>query len=355
MGRGNGAETGADIDFDAMFDDIFDDVERFALDDSFDELIERDALKEHPKRLIEILLNTSNDPRALVEPLYDFVADGGLRGIEDAFRLYPQTKEQWQKLISAAVDVTMVADMIWARDLESPLAKHHYAVARRTVRTLERAAAAGQVTIPAQKLPRNPEARSHDPERLTRQKERLKEKKRQEEIARDEAYERAIVELGEVGAAIDAARKKSCTNLPLRKEDIFRADIAHKLHRYGSLSEGQINAIKRGLAFEREREQSRLEHEKKMASAPPVTVGRYEFEGKVLKADWYDGYYGCQRKMTIELDDGNRLFGAIPASLEQGGYLQRGDRVRLTGTVENSKKGDPHFGIFKHPKKAALV
>lgn len=160
---------------------------------------------------------------------------------------------------------------------------------------------------------------------------------------REAAFAKAIEDLGEVGEALVEARRAVAgfdgySDQDLPRETYFRADLASKLYRFGSLSDAQIAAVQKGL------DRAKAEAEQK-AAAGPLAEGRYEIEGEVVSVKWVDSQYGSTRKILVKLDCGNKVFGTSPRALDAG----RGDRVTFTATVERSND-DPHFGFFSRPK-----
>jgi hypothetical protein len=81
---------------------------------------------------------------------------------------------------------------------------------------------------------------------------------------------------------------------------------------------------------------------------PDLEEGRYKLSGvvkstKVAFTDW-----GSSLKMLLELDNGNRVYGTVPSSIDE---VDPGDRISLTGTVKRSDD-DNHFGFYSRPSKA---
>lgn len=151
------------------------------------------------------------------------------------------------------------------------------------------------------------------------------------------------------------------------KEIEFRASLAGKLRKYGALTERQVEAVRRGLDREHEREEV-------LSHAPELAGGRREVEGTVISEKWKDGTYGRQHKMLVQMDDGNRVWGSVPKAVEdqarsthyydeeQRVWIEvparvdelRGARVRFTAEVEPSRD-DVHFGFYKRPTAAEIV
>lgn len=131
-------------------------------------------------------------------------------------------------------------------------------------------------------------------------------------------------------------------------------DIARKTRRYGEASAKQVALIERVLGELETKWNAYLAREVAKLSEPaaaPLTAGRQVLEGVVLSAKWYDNDFGGSLKMTVKLDDGQRVFGSVPASIDN---VDKGDRVRFTATVE-PKDEEPDFGYFKRPAKGEVV
>ena len=103
---------------------------------------------------------------------------------------------------------------------------------------------------------------------------------------------------------------------------------------------------------------------------PEITEGRQVLVGTIRSVRVDDGFYGRQVKMTVVLDDGNIVFGTMPAGLSTDRDLvdtatghvygttndmaDKGDYVQFTATVTRGKD-DNHFGIIKRPSKAKVL
>jgi hypothetical protein len=350
MGRGRGetleGATGL-LDFD------FDDIDRFGFTDAFSDLTDLDEARANPQRLIRLL----NAPlsQAAVDPVYNFVVAGGLRGIVENFLSLKQSRADWEKLIRTAKELLFYADLDWQKDLESPLLKNRYYALRQTIRTLEKAANA-QLEIPLQqvKLDRNPEARSHDGERMIVKKMKEEQKKAEEAIKRDENYEILLDSLEpQIAAALREARRKSQTGETYaHRYEAKWADIAYNAHRYTNFFPEQIEMIKRHMGFLADQEMARADREALLENAPPLEEGKYQFEGvyHYAKPKRNDFNGDLVSKMVVQLDNGNRIWGTMPKKFEEEGELEKGCRVRMTATVKRSDN-DPHFGFFSRPTK----
>lgn len=146
-----------------------------------------------------------------------------------------------------------------------------------------------------------------------------------------------------------------------RPYDGFFDDLKRKLETYGELSEKQLACITRNVEREAAKQARIAEHQAQMINAPALTVGRHVIEGTVLSTKVVESAYGDQLKMLVELADGNRVYGSVPAKLESvwtpgeaPRLIDRGDVVRFSAAVEVSND-DTHFGFYKRPTKAEFI
>lgn len=146
-----------------------------------------------------------------------------------------------------------------------------------------------------------------------------------------------------------------------KRHNSFAADVARKLRKYGELSEKQTAAIEKCLVREIEFAKKREEQAAKLATAPALTEGRVEIQGRIVSTKYQESHYGVTLKMLVELEDGNRVWGTMPAALEDAAWKIAQDQgknepnfreilVKFTATVERSKD-DEHFGFYKRPSK----
>jgi hypothetical protein len=127
------------------------------------------------------------------------------------------------------------------------------------------------------------------------------------------------------------------------RENSFVLDVAAKLRHYGSISERQINAVRKAVKRDRER---RLERAQEEWIPVPSRDERVRVEGVVLSTRWDHGYQGdlVQRMLLrVETTGGNyKIWGNAPSRLN----VQRGDRIRFTVRITRSDRDD-YFGFFK--------
>lgn len=173
-------------------------------------------------------------------------------------------------------------------------------------------------------------------------------------------------------AAAHADAEKQLSENPglaeaLETDHYIVQDIAAKLWRWGSLSEKQIELvfkIQRDVAERAERQAAR---DAALADAPAIENGRYTVTGTIISTKYQESMYGTQHKMLIELDNGNRLWGTVPRSIEDAvwalkdsdyDWIQvgefKGTKVQFDAQVERSNDDD-HFGFYKRPTKAVAT
>jgi hypothetical protein len=115
-------------------------------------------------------------------------------------------------------------------------------------------------------------------------------------------------------------------------------DIYNNLAKWGNLTESQIALLVRFFN----------DAQKPKADCPS---GKVTIEGVVISTKFVDGYYGCQYKMTVESNDGYRVFGTVPKSLDN---VEKGNKIRFVATIEPAPN-DKHFGFFSRPKEATFM
>ncbi len=133
----------------------------------------------------------------------------------------------------------------------------------------------------------------------------------------------------------------------------FYLSIEQKLMRYGTLSERQVEAVRKGIVKSAEFEARKAAEAK---TATPVIEGRIVITGEVVSLKEVDSNYGTTTKMVVKDDRGFRVYGTVPASIDSidGEFLRKGHRVTFTATVKASEK-DPTFGFYSRPTKASAA
>lgn len=136
--------------------------------------------------------------------------------------------------------------------------------------------------------------------------------------------------------------------LPYEESTII--DIVGKLVKFGSISDAQINFLRKLLtqiSTRAEREAKRKAEHDKAADCP---TGRLEIRGEVLTIKVQENQFGYVTKMLVRADSGYKVWGTRPSGLN----VERGAIVAFTATVEPSPD-DPKFGFFSRPTKAREI
>lgn len=194
-------------------------------------------------------------------------------------------------------------------------------------------------------------------------RDRAREKKRLDELAKREAAQLKIKESN------PAVYEFLMTEAAYESRSSFIADMASLLQfhvggkRY--MSEKMIAAVEKIIAADAAK--AIVD-----AAKPALVEGRRIITGKVVSTKAVEGDYGTSYKMLVEEVDGQRVYGSIASGLWDeveflGAYRKHawgetdgvrtklvGMEVTFTATVEVSKD-DKSFGFFKRPTKAAIV
>lgn len=102
-------------------------------------------------------------------------------------------------------------------------------------------------------------------------------------------------------------------------------------------------------------EYKRVEKKRKTEASPaPVTDERIEITGTVISAKWRSTDWGSSLKLTIQTEEGYRVWGSAPVSLLTDDDPAPGDVVTFTAKVVVSDD-DKTFAFYKRPTKAAFV
>ena len=146
-------------------------------------------------------------------------------------------------------------------------------------------------------------------------------------------------------------------------------DIKCRTLQTGKLSEKQIALVKKIAKEERERV-AKQEAEKELDR--PVREGKaLEVKGTILSVKYQDSDYGSTLKMLVRTDYGAKLWGTVPATIEDAAnelYVaecragktddgmnrwMRGHKVGFVANVTASK--DECFGFFARPRKGTFA
>jgi hypothetical protein len=129
------------------------------------------------------------------------------------------------------------------------------------------------------------------------------------------------------------------------------------IDKYGSPLDNQIESIKKFIAGRQAFEDRKLEEAKQLEDAPLLADGRQTIEGIIVSEKYTETVYGRQHKMLVKMDDGNKVFGTMPDSIEHAVYdTERetavGMRIKFDAKVEPK---EDHFGFYSRPTKAQVV
>jgi len=137
----------------------------------------------------------------------------------------------------------------------------------------------------------------------------------------------------------------------------FVSDIVSKASRF-PISEKQAAAVEKALA---DRDSRHVRDEARKASFKDIPAGRGEIEGVIVSVKHTEtqvGYRTVSQTKVLVQCDGYRLFGTVPAAVEdavfQGHYGRqdendaklKGTRIRFKATVQRK---EPGFGFFSRP------
>jgi len=136
-----------------------------------------------------------------------------------------------------------------------------------------------------------------------------------------------------------------------REEEII-SDIVGKLVRYGSVSDKQIALIAKLVGDIDRKAEIAAQREAEAAAALPIPsfAGRVTVEGVVISRKLVTGFYGDAIKIVVKADDGWKVYGTEPSTVE----ATVGDRIRFDAAITVSDD-DPKFGFFKRPTKPEVV
>jgi len=132
----------------------------------------------------------------------------------------------------------------------------------------------------------------------------------------------------------------------------FMKDMQRAIEQWGKLTPRQADAAWNSIERDARIAAAKVEREKALENAPALTAGRQTLTGVIKRTKYQDSDYGTTLKMLVELPDGNRVWGTVPASIDRSNI--EGATVNFTATVKPSPE-DPHFGFFSRPANARTV
>jgi hypothetical protein len=174
-----------------------------------------------------------------------------------------------------------------------------------------------------------------------------------------------------------------------RRNDEFRADFPHvaafldgidrdkerfdflvsmidAYERFGGLTERQTAAVEKIMKQRENFDRQARERAEAPEPTNPAPEGKQMVEGIIVSMKFYESEYNNvgSWKMSVVLDDGNKVWGTCPASIESkiefGNLRERlasGEykpRVRFSANF-TPKDGEDHFSYFKNPTKGEVL
>lgn len=118
--------------------------------------------------------------------------------------------------------------------------------------------------------------------------------------------------------------------------------------KFSAMTERQLDAAVRAIETERA----------KLSAKESIEVpaeGKAKFEGKVIKAAWYDNSFGGGAlKVTVKTEAGWLAFGTLPRHMYRNCPPEElvGLRIKVDATLEHGER-DRTFLFFKRPTKAS--
>jgi hypothetical protein len=134
----------------------------------------------------------------------------------------------------------------------------------------------------------------------------------------------------------------------------FLSDLNRKLYAYGELSERQIEAAKRTIIQDTEKNDARtVAKVEEVASATPAPESRVTVTGEIVSIKEYPGYMPntYTTKMLVKDDRGFKVWSTLPDAIWQA---EKGNRVSFIATLTPAAD-DPYFAKAKRPTKAEIL
>jgi hypothetical protein len=147
-------------------------------------------------------------------------------------------------------------------------------------------------------------------------------------------------------------------NVPALKYKTRRIinDMVNKLVQYGSVSEKQINFLRKLVSDDKNADAIIAQRAAEKVAAADCPSGRIQFSGVIVSEKLHESEWGCSIKWVVKTDAGFCIYVSAPSSAQTGDWQEgaqcfhaKGGRVELVATVEPSPT-DPKFGFGKRPK-----
>lgn len=136
----------------------------------------------------------------------------------------------------------------------------------------------------------------------------------------------------------------------------FLNDMQRSLATYGYLTTAQAEATRKIINKRIEQAQARLAEPQPTELAPE---GKVTVRGKIISTKVVNTLYGNQTKMLVKLDNGNKVYGTMPNSIESAIWKNDIEDFNPVGvTVEFSatfNRNEDHFSFYSRPTKGTVV
>jgi hypothetical protein len=92
----------------------------------------------------------------------------------------------------------------------------------------------------------------------------------------------------------------------------------------------------------------------RLADVPPLSDSETpcRLMGEIIRLKTVTGRFGTRLKMTVQLNDGNRVYSTVPAAWVS--TVRVAMRIIFDGTVKVCDS-DPHFGFVSFPKPVKQI
>lgn len=129
----------------------------------------------------------------------------------------------------------------------------------------------------------------------------------------------------------------------------FISDVMFRFRRYGSMSERQVEAIRKAIVRDAERAAQPVVE---VPPAGPAPEGwKVDIEGVVVGLKVHDNDFGSTLKMTVLLDNGSRVWCSVPSSAS----LERGDRISFRVSQVYRSDSDETFAFAQRPTRLTII
>ena len=137
-------------------------------------------------------------------------------------------------------------------------------------------------------------------------------------------------------------------------DDYFIKQMKYALERWGWLTDRQADALKKAIARKAEWLRRKTEERIALEDAPVLEAGKADIVGRIASSKLESNPFadGMVRKMLVVLDNGNKVYGTMPRSIEDAVDEYNDVRVSFSATI---KPKEDHFGYFSRPTKGKVI